>query len=268
MWRGQRAGPCRPSNLVGASPTLRNSRSAAMSKSAFARGWFAAAAVAWMAMAAGHAPGAGHCADQQRRQSVSRHPRLGAAHAGEKAVGRVQRRRHRPGRQDRVGDRPLLAGDRAGLSRHQGQPDPPFRRIRQGDQELRRRNVRVAARHPCRSRRQCVGDRRARGDPRRAQEVSGRGQKGQRGRQVQSRRQGADDAGQAGREGKSAGRADRSQRRHHRSRQRRHLRGREPYQRRGSQSHRAHLGVRPQRQVPAHHRQDRNRARASSARRT
>ena len=34
-------------------------------------------------------------ADQQRRQSLSRHPRLGAAHSGEKAVGRIQRRGHR-----------------------------------------------------------------------------------------------------------------------------------------------------------------------------
>ena len=137
---------------------------------------------------------AGRCAGQQRRQSLSRHPRLGTAHTGEKAVGRLQRRRHRSGRQVRVGDRPLLAGHRPRLSRHQGEPGPPFRRVRKGDQELWRRNVRVAARHSCRSRRQRVGDRRARGEPRRTQEVSGRGPEGKRRRQVQSRRQGADDA--------------------------------------------------------------------------
>ena len=104
-------------------------------------------------------------ARQQRRQSLSRHPGLGAAHAGGKAVGRLQRRGHRPGWQVRVGDRPMLAGDRPGLSRHQGEPGPPFRRVREGDQELWRRDVRVAAWHPCRSRRKCVGDRRARGEP-------------------------------------------------------------------------------------------------------
>ena len=147
-------------------------RSAAMSMSAFARGWFTAAVVVWMAMDGRPGPDAGRSAGQQRRQSLSRHPRLGAAHSGEKAVGRLQRRRHRPGRQVRVGDRPLLTRDRAGLSRHQGKPGPPFRRIREGDQELWRRHVRVAAWHPCRSRRKRVGDRRARGEPRRAPEVS------------------------------------------------------------------------------------------------
>ena len=41
----------------------------------------------------------------------------------------------------------------------------------------------------------------------------------------------------------------------------RRLRGREPYRRDGSQSGRAHLGVRQEREVPPDHRQDRNRAR-------
>jgi serine/threonine protein kinase len=44
-----------------------------------------------------------------------------------KAVGRVKRRGHRPGWQVRVGDRPVLARDGSGLSRHQGEPRPPFR---------------------------------------------------------------------------------------------------------------------------------------------
>ena len=102
---------------------------------------------------------------QQRRQSLSRHPRLGTAHAGEKAVGRLQRRGHRPGRQDPCG-RPTVA--RRESPRAVSAPRQTRSIIstsRQGDQELWRRNVRVAARHPCRSRRQRVGDRRARGEP-------------------------------------------------------------------------------------------------------
>ena len=66
-------------------------------------------------------------ARQQRRQSVSRHPGLGTAAGGGKAVGRLQRRGHRPGWQVRVGDRPLLARDDPGLSRQQSEPGPPFR---------------------------------------------------------------------------------------------------------------------------------------------
>ena len=46
---------------------------------------------------------------------------------GGKAVGRLQRRGHRPGWQVRVGDRPMLARDGPGLSRHQSEPGPPFR---------------------------------------------------------------------------------------------------------------------------------------------
>ena len=84
----------------------------------------------------------------------------------------------------------------------------------------------------------------------------GEGKQGQRRRQVQPGRKGAADARQAGHAGQSARGADRADRRRHRSRQRRRLRGREPHQRRGSQSGRPHLGVRPHRQVPAHHRQD------------
>ncbi len=38
-----------------------------------------------------------------------------------------------------------------GLPRHQGKPRPSLRRDREGDQELRRRHVRVATRHPRRS---------------------------------------------------------------------------------------------------------------------
>ena len=132
-----------------------------------------------------------------------------------------------------------------------------FDEIREGDQELWRRNVRVAAWHPCRQRRKCVGDRRECAEPRRPQEVSGRRQEGKRCRQVQSRRQGADDAGQARGEGKSAAGSDRADRCPHRSKQWRRLRGRESYQRRGPQSCRAHLGVRQEREVPEGHRQDR-----------
>ena len=46
---------------------------------------------------------------------------------GGKAVGRLQRRGHRPGRQVGVGDRPMLARDGPGLSRHQSEPGPPLR---------------------------------------------------------------------------------------------------------------------------------------------
>ena len=62
----------------------------------------------------------------------------------------------------------------------------------------------------------------------------GEAKQGQRRRQVQSRRQGPDDAGQTGREGKSSRSADRPDRRRHRPGQRRRLRGREPYRRDGS----------------------------------
>ena len=52
-------------------------------------------------------------ARQQRRQSISRDPGLGTAEFRGKAVGRLQRRGHRPGWQVGVGDRPMLAGDDA-----------------------------------------------------------------------------------------------------------------------------------------------------------
>src|ERR1051326_4481744 len=44
------------------------------------------------------------------------------------------------------------------LRRQQGEPDPPFRLVRQGDRKLWRRDVRLAAWHLCRSRRQYMGD--------------------------------------------------------------------------------------------------------------
>ena len=91
--------------------------------------------------------------------------------------------------------------DGPGLSRDECKPGSPFRRIREGDQELWRGHVRVAARHPCRSRRERVGDRRTGRERRRAREVSRRRQEGQRGHQVQPRRQGPDDARETGRAG-------------------------------------------------------------------
>ncbi len=46
--------------------------------------------------------------------------------SGGKALGRFQRRGHRPGWQVRVGDRPMLARDNPGLPRHKSKPCPPF----------------------------------------------------------------------------------------------------------------------------------------------
>ena len=154
-----------------------------------------------------HATARRHRADgqgsarQQRRQSVSRHPGLGTVRCRSTAVGRLQRRGHRPRRQVGVGDRPMLAGNDAGLSRQQGQSGSPFRRVREGDQELWRRDVRVAAWHPRRSRWKRVGDRRTRRHTRRSREVSRRRQQGKRRRQVQSGRQGPDDARETRRAG-------------------------------------------------------------------
>ena len=78
-------------------------------------------------------------ARQQRREPVSRHSRLGTTADPCQAVGRLERRRHRQGRQVRVGDRSMFAGDGAGLSRDEREPGSPFRRIGQRDQELWRR---------------------------------------------------------------------------------------------------------------------------------
>ena len=84
--------------------------------------------------------------------------------------------------------------------------------------------------------------------------------KGSVGRQVQPRRQGPHDAWQTGREGKSSRSADRSDRRRDRPGQRRRVRGGEPHRRDRSQSGRAHLGVRQEREVPQNDRQNGNRA--------
>ena len=46
--------------------------------------------------------------------------------SGEKAMGRFQRRGHRPGWQVRVGDGPMLARDNPRLPRDKGEPCPPF----------------------------------------------------------------------------------------------------------------------------------------------
>src|SRR5207253_778994 len=53
----------------------------------------------------------------------------------------VQRCSHRPGRQVRLGDGPLLARNCPGLPRHQGKPGPSLRRDREGDQQLWRWHV-------------------------------------------------------------------------------------------------------------------------------
>ena len=95
-----------------------------MPMSAFARAWFAAAVVVWLAAQAVHA---------QTQQPVNsganpyRVIRDWAQLTKEQAVGRLQRRRHRPRRQVRVGHGSLLAWHRSGLSRHKGEPRPPLR---------------------------------------------------------------------------------------------------------------------------------------------
>ena len=126
-------------------------------------------------------------ASQQRPESLSRDPRLGPVHGREARVGRIQRRRDRPRRPDDLGRGPVHGGDHARLPRDERQPRAPLRWVRKGDQELRRRDVRLAAWSSRRPRRKHLGDRRARDGCRRPQDVSPRAGQGQYRGQVQPR---------------------------------------------------------------------------------
>ena len=150
-------------------------------------------------------------------------------------------------------------GNDARLSREQGQSGPPFRRVREGGQELWRRDVRVAARHPRRSRRQCLGDRLARRQHRRTlTKFPGEGNKGSVVVKFSPEGKVLMTLGKPGVRGNPPDALTDPTDVVTDPGQRRRVRRRESYRRRRSQPGRPHLGVRPERQVPPRHREDWN----------
>ena len=121
-------------------------------------------------------------ADQFVARSISFGGELGKDAPGPD-LGLHRRSVDRQGRVERVGRRALRGQY---LRRLHSRSRAQVRRLRKPGEELRRRNVRISARHLCRPRRQCLGHRRP-----------GQGRQGSPGLQVQSRRQGPARARQA-----------------------------------------------------------------------
>ena len=209
-----------------------------------------------------HAADRQGAARQQRRQPVSRDPRLGAAHDARRGRGAARTAwpstgtAGRCGRSTaaRPGTTPGCLGTKANPVHHFDESGKEIRSFGGG-------HVRVAARHPRRSRRQRVGGRRRRRRaPRTLKKFPGEGNKGSVVVKFSPEGKVLMTLGKPGVRGNPPEALTDPTDVVTDPRQRRRLRRREPHRRGRSQPGRSHLGVRPERQVPAHDRQDRHRA--------